>query len=291
MEKYIERAILSVIKQKFQNFEIIIVNDNSNDNSKNIIKDFQTKDNRIKIIEHNNNLGVYSSRIEGVFNSRGVYIMLFDPDDMVVNPDLFQRLYRYNSNNLDIIEFSVLHQKEGKDEIILPNRHSHSHFHNFNSKVINQPELSEIIFYVPNTKQYTAIICRTIWNKIIRKKVILKAINYIERDFNNQYLITADDISLNSMSRGKNGKKHEIITCYNYLLFYKLFYRYIKNFKKDFNYLYFDLKAFYYYLLKFKKFKALEYYPKISAFFNRLKKENISKSFKMFIDFLLAKYN
>ena len=196
MEKYIERAILSVIKQKFQNFEIIIVNDNSNDNSKNIIKDFQTKDNRIKIIEHNNNLGVYSSRIEGVFNSRGVYIMLFDPDDMVVNPDLFQRLYRYNSNNLDIIEFSVLHQKEGKDEIILPNRHSHSHFHNFNSKVINQPELSEIIFYVPNTKQYTAIICRTIWNKIIRKKVILKAINYIERDFNNQYLITADDISL-----------------------------------------------------------------------------------------------
>ena len=242
--------------------------------------------------------------------------MLFDPDDMVVNPDLFKILYRYNSNNLDIIEFSVLHQKEGKDEIILPNRHSHSHFHNFNSKVINQPELSELIFYVPNTKQYTAIICRTIWNKIIRKKVILKAINYIERDFNNQYLITADDISLNminlnfannysninlpgylynirlnSMSRGKKGKKLEIITCYNYLLFYKLFYRYIKNFKKDFNYLYFDLKAFYYYLLKFKKFKALEYYPKISAFFNRLKKENISKSFKMFIDFLLAKYN
>ena len=70
--------------------------------------------------------------------------------------------------------------------------------------------------------------------------MILKTINYIEIDFNNQYLITADDISLNminfhfaknysninlpgylynirlnSMSRGMNGNKHEIITCLN----------------------------------------------------------------------------
>ena len=45
--------------------------------------------------------------------------MLLDPDDMIVNPDLFQRLYIYNSNNLDIIEFSVLHQQEGKNEITL----------------------------------------------------------------------------------------------------------------------------------------------------------------------------
>ena len=37
MEKYIGRAILSIINQTFQNFEIIIVNDNSHDNSKNII--------------------------------------------------------------------------------------------------------------------------------------------------------------------------------------------------------------------------------------------------------------
>lgn len=196
MEKYIRRALLSIINQTFKNFEIILVNDNSHDNSRNIIKYFQTRDNRIKIIEHKNNLGVYSSRIEGIFNSKGKYIMLLDPDDMIVNPDLFQRLYNYNSNNLDIIEFTVLHQYEGKNEIIIPKRHTHSHFHNFESKIINQPDLSNIIFYVPNTKNNTSIICRTIWNKIIRKEVILKTINYIEIDFNNQYLIAADDISL-----------------------------------------------------------------------------------------------
>ena len=291
---------LSIINQTFQKLEIIIVNDNSNDNSKNIAKFFQSKVKKIKIIDHNNNLGVYLSRIEAIFNSRGEYIMLLDPDDMILNPHLFRKLYEYNSNNLDIIEFSVLHQPEGKNNIIVPNRHSLTHFHNFKSNIINQPELSNILFYIPNTKNYTSIICRTIWNKLIRKKVIIKTINYVKKQFNNQYLITADDISLNminfqfasnysnidlpgylynlrlnSMSRGNNGNKHEIITCLNYLQFYKLFYRYILDFKKDLNYLYFDLRIFYYYLLIFKKYNTVQYYHNISEFFNEIKKENI----------------
>ena len=50
MEKYIERALLSIINQSFQDFEIIIVNDNSNDKTENIIKNLHFKENRLKII-------------------------------------------------------------------------------------------------------------------------------------------------------------------------------------------------------------------------------------------------
>jgi len=53
MNKYIERAIISIINQSFQNFEIIVVNDNSKDETEMIIKRLQLDDNRIKLINHN----------------------------------------------------------------------------------------------------------------------------------------------------------------------------------------------------------------------------------------------
>ena len=53
MNKYIERAILSIINQSFQDFEIIIINDNSKDDTAKIIKRLQLEDNRIKLINHN----------------------------------------------------------------------------------------------------------------------------------------------------------------------------------------------------------------------------------------------
>ena len=118
-EKYIEQAILSVINQSFQDLEIIIVNDFSNDNTEKIIRKIQLEDHRIKIINHNSNLGVYHSRVEGALNSKGKYILFLDPDDMLLNGNLFKELYNFNNNNnFDIIEFLVYHKKEGKNKII-----------------------------------------------------------------------------------------------------------------------------------------------------------------------------
>jgi glycosyltransferase involved in cell wall biosynthesis len=56
MNKYIERAITSIINQSFQNFEIIIVNDNSKDETEKIIKKLKLDDNRIKLINHINSI-------------------------------------------------------------------------------------------------------------------------------------------------------------------------------------------------------------------------------------------
>ncbi len=75
MEKYIERSILSIINQSFQNFEIIIVNDYSEDNTYNILQKLQKEDNRIKIITHTQKLGVYTSRIEAILLSKAKYII------------------------------------------------------------------------------------------------------------------------------------------------------------------------------------------------------------------------
>ena len=237
-----------------------------------------------------------------------------DPDDMIINPELFELLYNFNINyNLDIIEFSVLHQIEKRQNLYYPRNHILNHYHNFEKKIIYQPELSNIVFYKPNTKYYSYVICRTIWNKLIRKKILIKTINYIEKDFHDKFLITADDTPLNiisfnfasnysninlpgylynirknSMSNGSNGIKHDIIVSINYLLYFKLFYRYIKDYKKDLNFLYYDIKFLSEYLLKIKKLNVLEYIPIIKDFFICLiNEENISKEFKRYINRLL----
>ena len=188
-DKYIEKSILSIINQSFQNFEIIIINDFSNDNTIHIIKKMQKEDNRIKLINHNQNLGVYHSRVEAVLNSNGYYILFLDPDDMLLNEDLFKELYNYSlTNNLDIIEFLVYHQKDGKNYIYYPKNHLLNHNHNFKKNIIYQPELKDIIFYKPRTKIYSIVICRTIWNKIFKREIQLKVIKYIGKEYYNKYL-------------------------------------------------------------------------------------------------------
>jgi glycosyltransferase involved in cell wall biosynthesis len=77
-EKYIKRAITSVLDQTIQDFEIIVVNDGSTDNSTNIVKSIT--DNRIKLINQENQ-GVSVARNTGIENTKNEYIAFLDADD------------------------------------------------------------------------------------------------------------------------------------------------------------------------------------------------------------------
>jgi len=130
MQDYIEKNLLSIINQSFQDFEIIIVNDDSEDETENIIKRIQLKDDRIKLVSHSSNLGVYRSRIESILNSKGKFVLLMDPDDMYLNENLFKELYDYNKKkNIDMIEFSVYQQFDGRRKIFFPRNDFESHYH------------------------------------------------------------------------------------------------------------------------------------------------------------------
>ena len=133
MEKYIESTLLSIINQSFQDFEIIIVNDCSNDNTQNIINQLMQKDKRIKCINHSTNLGVYTSRIDGVVNCRGKYIILMDSDDMLLNPHLLEYLFNlYLKYNLDIIEYKMYIYVEKNQTLYIDKKKKH--FNNLKKK-------------------------------------------------------------------------------------------------------------------------------------------------------------
>ena len=172
MEKYIESTILSIINQSFQDFEIIILNDNSKDNTENIVNRLILNDKRIKIINHSKNLGLYASRVDGFLNSKGKYTILMDPDDMLINPALLSNLYNLISKfNLDIIEYKMYIYNEKKKYLYID--HNRIHYHHFNSKIIIQPELSNLHFYKEGTKIYSGVICTSLRNFIVRRDILL----------------------------------------------------------------------------------------------------------------------
>ena len=77
----IGRSIQSVLNQTYQDFEIIVVDDGSTDNTREVIKEFQRKDKRIKYIKHSKNKGGSAARNTGIKTSRGEYIAFQDSDD------------------------------------------------------------------------------------------------------------------------------------------------------------------------------------------------------------------
>ena len=79
-EQYIEQSIESVIHQTYSNWELIIVDDGSIDNSVEIIKKYKDKDNRIKLYTHENNknLGLIKTLELGIKNSTGDFIVFLE---------------------------------------------------------------------------------------------------------------------------------------------------------------------------------------------------------------------
>ena len=91
VEKYLEQCLKSVINQTFKDIEIICINDGSTDNSLEILEAFQKQDERIKIINKQNE-GQGIARNEGLKVAKGEYISFIDPDDWVAQ-GMYEFLY------------------------------------------------------------------------------------------------------------------------------------------------------------------------------------------------------
>ncbi len=82
-EKYIGAAIESVLASTYTNFELIIVDDGSKDQTVAIAKAYEAKDKRVKVYVNENNLGDYPNRNQAASYAKGKYIKYLDADDMI----------------------------------------------------------------------------------------------------------------------------------------------------------------------------------------------------------------
>ncbi|MBQ2654662.1 MAG: glycosyltransferase family 2 protein [Methanobrevibacter sp.] len=110
-EEYIEKAIRSVLNQTLDDFELIVVNDGSTDNTLNIINEF--KDSRIKLISQKN-CGPGASRNRALEICEGEYVMFLDSDDWFCQDALKMAYEEAKSNMTDITIFQIIKYYNGE---------------------------------------------------------------------------------------------------------------------------------------------------------------------------------
>lgn len=123
-EKYISKCIKSILKQTYKNFELIIINDGSTDNTYSYLKKLSNTDKRISLINQSNQ-GVAASRNLGLKVASGKYITFVDSDDWIDKnyiKDLIENAVKYHA---DIVSASKLYSVEEYNKqlrIIQPKR-------------------------------------------------------------------------------------------------------------------------------------------------------------------------
>ena len=185
-EKYILRFIKSIELQNFRDLEILFVDDNSSDNSVKLIKKYMNEDKRIKLIKNRKNRGTFKLRNIGALYSKGKYVIIPDPDDIISNNILsvcynFAEKYSY-----DFIRFNTY---IGKRHLFLENFAK-----NHEDRPIYQPELSTYIFY---GNKEIKMIDYHITNKFIKKHIYIKALNSLNIFYLNIYMTRMEDQIMN----------------------------------------------------------------------------------------------
>ena len=156
-EEYIHRCIDSILKQEYQNFELLLVDDGSTDRSGKICREYAGRDSRVHVIQKENT-GVSASRNLALKQARGTYIQFLDSDDWIA-PEATRLLVRSmetHSCDMVIADFyrvsgEYMAQKGDINE----------------NKVLSRQEFSEHMMENPADFYYGVL-----WNKMYRRDII-----------------------------------------------------------------------------------------------------------------------
>ena len=155
-EKYLAKAIESVLAQTYRDFELILVNDGSKDGSLAICREYEQKDPRVRVLDKPNG-GLADARNAGLEAAKGKYIEFIDGDDWI-EPDLLERcIAKLEETDADIVIFDIYQYFVQTDtkEII-----SHDYDEKQVYRLYDHPEMI--------TKMKNAA-----WNKIYRRSLFM----------------------------------------------------------------------------------------------------------------------
>ena len=117
----LEKSIQSVLNQTFQDFEIIIVDDCSTDNTEQVVKIFQEKDNRIRYIKHEKNRGAAAARNTGIKAARGEFVAFQDSDDEWFSDKLLLQMQVFSNAQKDVgVVYTGFWRITNKKKIYIP---------------------------------------------------------------------------------------------------------------------------------------------------------------------------
>ena len=184
-EIFILRFLRSVQNQKFNDIEIIFVDDCSKDKSVKVIEKYKKNDERIMLIKNKKNKGTLISRNIGAINSRGEYLIFTDPDD-IISKNIINFCYSsIRTHNYDMIKFNLYLDSTVFYENIV---------NGLENKIISQPEISTFLYY---GKKKLLQIDFNISNKFIKRKAFIRALNSMNNYYLSLYMTYAEDTLIN----------------------------------------------------------------------------------------------
>ncbi len=170
-EQYLEKCLNSILDNTFQDFELIIVNDGSPDNSEKIILDFKEKyQDKIVYIKKENG-GLSDARNCGMQVARGEYISFIDSDDYI-EQDMYEEMMKkleYYPFDIVACDVNLVYENLDKVDVISSG---------YNKDLLNKDDIKETMTYF----------YPTVWNKIYKAEVIkgitfLKGVWYEDLEF------------------------------------------------------------------------------------------------------------
>ena len=170
-EKSIKETLNTLLNQSFTDFEILIINDGSTDNSLAVISNFNND--RIRVISQNNS-GAVSAYVNGIKNSNSEYIMFCDSDDFYKENYIKDAYQRITSENVDVVSYKLSYITSNMEFIkeskygIKPGRYSRNEI-----ETILLPKITFNSF----KNGLTHIIPVNRVTKICKKDLLLKFIN------------------------------------------------------------------------------------------------------------------
>lgn len=192
VEKYLDRCVISLLNQTYENIEIILVDDGSPDNSPKMCDEYAAGDSRVNVV-HKINGGLSDARNAGLEVATGDYILFLDSDDYV-ELNMIEKLLKVAvTNKSDVVVFGYYADFVDKDESLLSTR-------NFPS--INKSYSLDSFNEIPLNSDMIGLLGYA-WNKLYNSKVIksnnmkfTKGISLVEdMVFNGPVLMKCNNIS------------------------------------------------------------------------------------------------
>ena len=186
--KYLLRFLRSVQNQKFNDIEIILIDDFSSDDTVSLIKQYQTFDKRIVLIKNKKNYGTFKSRNLGILKSKGKYLILPDPDD-ILSQDSLKSFYIFATKyNYEMIRFNIY---IGQNIIFF-----YDCVKLTPSRPVFSPEIQTFLFYAA---KYLKQIDFNVSNKFIKREALIRTLNVLSKEYLNMYITNFEDGILNFM--------------------------------------------------------------------------------------------
>ena len=149
VEEYLHVCINSVLKQTYDDFEIICIDDASTDSSLKILEYFAQKDSRIKIIKNETNKGLGPSRNIGIEVAKGKYILFLDSDDWYSFNTLEILVNEAKENDLEVLMFKNIVYYEKNRNFGMEPFYDMNFMSTYEHKIFNHWDLNKKIFAIP----------------------------------------------------------------------------------------------------------------------------------------------